>query len=272
MAACPRTSSGDVGSSIRLEPRDRLVDAPPLVGVDRDADVPAHDLAGDPQPAHVVVEVRAHLELDLAEARCDGLPREARELLVAVAEPAGARRIRRVAARQQRRLPLAAARRAAAQQLERLLRRQCVADVSPVHDADELLGGHVHEELPDRLARPLRGEVPGRVDHRAGRHVHDALLGAEPAQLRVAGQLSVEAAEVQTEVGDVTADDVRRERMDRRRLHLVAASYREREPVPVRTLVGTQDDVRRGVVGVRVHRVGPVERRRRREANVAHVE
>ena len=59
--------------------------------------------------------------------------------------------------------------------------------------------------------------------------------------------------------GDVVeppADDEMPERLDRRRAHLVAAADRERQAVPFEPAVGLQDDVRRGVVGIRVHGVG----------------
>ena len=53
------------------------------------------------------------------------------------------------------------------------------------------------------------GEVPHRVHHRGQREVDDALLRAEPAQLRVGLQLAVDAAEVLDDLLDVAADQGR---------------------------------------------------------------
>ncbi len=77
-------------------------------------------------------------------------------------------------------------------------------------------------------------------------------------------QLLVEPAQVL----DVPPDHVRLQRADRRRLHVVAAPDGEREPVPVEPVVRRQHHVGRGVVGIGVHRVGPVELPRGGKAHV----
>ena len=59
---------------------------------------------------------------------------------------------------------------------------------------DELLGRHVGDELPDRLARLLGQQVPHGIDHGAGGEVHGALVRPDPAQLAVAGDMPPEAA------------------------------------------------------------------------------
>ena len=63
------------------------------------------------------------------------------------------------------------------------------------------------------------------------------------------------------------------ERLDRRGLHVVATADRERESVPFQPVgrVGPQDQVRRGVVRVGVHRVGAVQVQRRGEADVVRL-
>ena len=123
--------------------------------------------------------------------------------------------------------------------------------------------------LPADLGR----EVPGGVDDRADRHVHDALLRAEPPELAVADHGGAEPAEVVDDLGDVPADDVPPQGGDRGHHHLVAAPDGEAQRVPLQARrVGAQDRVRRRVVRVGVHRVGAVVLKRGREADVVTVE
>jgi hypothetical protein len=70
-----------------------------------------------------------------------------------------------------------------------------------------------------------------------------------------------EAAQVVEGLVHVQADDVVAERLDRGRLDVVAAADGEGESVPFEPVagVGAQDQVRRGVVRVGVHRVGAVQ-------------
>ena len=70
---------------------------------------------------------------------------------------------------------------------------------------DELLGRHVGEQLPQRLALDLGPQVPDGVDHRAGRQVDDALLGPDPAQLLGISERRPEGAEIG--VSDFEASD-----------------------------------------------------------------
>ena len=122
------------------------------------------------------------------------------------------------------------------------------------------------------LRSDLAVEIPHRVDDRGEREVDDALLGPQPAQLRVAGKPSPEAAEVLGDLVQREAHDVITERFDRRRAHLVAAPDREREPVALETAVRLQNDVRRRVVRIGMHRIGAVLRAGRGEAEVVGFE
>ena len=70
--------------------------------------------------------------------------------------------------------------------VERLLAAQRVRDVAEVDERDLLLGRHLRQQPPQRLALPLGVEVPHRVDDGGRRHVDHALLRPEPAQLAVA--------------------------------------------------------------------------------------
>ncbi len=140
--------------------------------------------------------------------------------------------------------------------------------------ADELLGRQVDEELPERLALELRPEVPDRVDNGCGREMDHALLRAEPAELAVRHEAAPEAAHVGPDPVEALAHDERLEGMDRGDADLGAPAARERQPVTVDPVVtiGAQDHVRGGVVRIGVHRVGPVEPARRREADVVRLE
>jgi hypothetical protein len=57
------STHGQVERRELLDPGDRLVAVPPLVGVHRDADVRTDRLPGDAQPSDVLLDVRADLEL-----------------------------------------------------------------------------------------------------------------------------------------------------------------------------------------------------------------
>ena len=104
------------------------------------------------------------------------------------------------------------------------------------------------------------------------REMDDALLGTEPSQLRIGGETPPEAGEVRGDVVEPLADDEMAERVDRRGADFVAAPDRERQPVALEAGVGPQDDVRRRVVGIDVHRVRAGVRARRRKAEVEDLE
>ena len=176
----------------RPGPADGLGDVPALVGVDGDAHAGADDRAGGAAAPYVVVEVGADLQLDLGEAVGDRGGGQTSELLVVVAEPAGGGGVGGEAALQQPGTALAGAGAAAAQDGQRLLGGERVRDVAEVDLADEPFGFGVGEQLPQGFGGAFGGEVPDRVDDRPDRHVHHALLGAQPAQLAVADEVAEE--------------------------------------------------------------------------------
>jgi hypothetical protein len=61
-----------------------------------------------------------------------------------------------------------------------------------VHIGHQLGRRHLGQQPPQRLAGQPGPQVPHRVDHAPGRHVDDALLRAEPAQLHVGGERAPE--------------------------------------------------------------------------------
>ncbi|GAA4938390.1 hypothetical protein GCM10023238_00090 [Streptomyces heliomycini] len=257
-----------------LGPADRLVHVPALVGVDRDAHIRSDGRAGGPAAPQVVVEVGADLELDLAETVGDRPHGEPGEFPVVVAEPAGRGGVGGVAALQQQGGAFLGALPAAAQEGEGLLGGEGVGEVAEVDLADQPRGVGLGEQAPQRFVRAFGGQVPEGVDDGPDRHVHHALLGSEPAQLAVAGQVAVQDGGVGAEFVGGPSDEMTAERFDRGDLDVVAPPDGEREPVPLVPVgvVGAQHDVGRRVVGVGVHRVGTVEFARGGEPDVVGVD
>ncbi len=268
------TQAGRNGASSVIQ-LDRGRHVPDLVRVDGQAGLLAHRLAGDRAPALVVRQRRADLDLHLAEAVGDRFGAQRGQLLVGIAEPAGPGGVGGVAVPAQRGDPVLPAGRAALEQFHRLVRGERVGQVAEVDQARELLRAHPREQQPQRLTRAAGGQVPARVEDRAGGHVHHAAGRAEPVQRAVADQPPPEAAEVGQHLVQVLARQERLEQADRRELDVVAAADGEREPVAGQRRVGRvgpDDHVRGGIVRRRVHRVGPGQRPGRGKAHVIGVE
>ena len=254
--------------------RDRLLDVPDLIGVHHQHAVRAERAANQPCAPVVGVEVGADLHLHVREARISRFEHERFDLVIPVAEPARRRRVRRVARGDDFALPLDGPRTRGAQDADGLLRRQGIRDVPEVDAAHELLRRHVGEELPQGLVLALRPQVPDCIHDRARGEVDDALLGPQPAQLRIRGEASPEPAHVPADLLEGAADDERGERTDGGHAYLGAAPARERQPMPLEAVtgVGAQDDVGRRIVRVGMHRVRAVQPTRGREADVACLE
>ena len=158
------------------------------------------------------------------------------------------------------------------EQLECFVGRQRVADVAKVDAAHQLSRTHVHQQFPQWLALELRPQVPNGIDDRSGRQVHRALLRADPAQLRIAGDVTVKRAHVGSELGNVAPDQQRLQGSDGRDHDLLTAPNRERQPVTGFGAIRVQNHVRCAVIRVGIHRVRAVEQARSRKANVSHLE
>ena len=117
-------------------------------------------------------------------------------------------------------------------------------------------------------------EIPERVDHGADRHVHDALLRAEPAQLGVVDKLVPQAAEVCEDRLDVPPEEVALEGGDRGDLDVVASADGEDEGMTLQAVrcVGADAQVRGRIVWVWVHGIRAVEQRRRWKTHVDRLE
>jgi hypothetical protein len=149
---------------------------------------------------------------------------------------------------------------ASRQDRQRLLGRECIREIAEIDLRDDLLGRHVGDESPHGLARMACGQVPRGVDDRADRHVHHALFGAEPAQLRIAVEFARERAEVAGDAFDRAAHHEVFQRGERGRLHIIAPADRKDEAVAREAIgaIGADRHIGRRVVGVRVHRIGTV--------------
>src|SRR5437016_3982149 len=90
-----------------------------------------------------------------------------------------------------------------------------------------------------RLALRLGVEIPDGVHDSGRREVEDALLGADPAELRVAGQPEPEPCHVSLDLLEGQSPDEGRERADRRDAQLVAPADREREAVALEPGAGS---------------------------------
>ena len=227
-----------------------------------------------PARAIVRLEVSADLHLHVGEPRGDGLADEQLDLLVLVSEPAGGRRVRRVPGADDLRLALGRAAAGVAEDLQRLVGREHVRDVAEVDAADELLRCEIHEQLPEGLPLPLGPEIPDGVDHRGGREMDDALLGAEPAELGVGHEAAPEPAHVGDDRLERATDDEWLEGAGGGHTDLGPPPAGERQTMTLEPIGGarSQDDVRRRVVRVGVHRVGSIQPAGRREADVTRLE
>ena len=136
------------------------------------------------------------------------------------------------------------------------MRARGVVDVAEVDRFEELRWLHVGEELPEGLAFGAGVEVPDGVDQGSGGEVDDSLFGAEPAELRVVGELAGEGAEVVGDGAEGAVDDVAGEVADGLDDEIGAAAEGEGEAVAFEGGVGFEDAIGGGVVGVFVDGVG----------------
>ena len=152
-------------------------------------------------------------------------------------------------------------------------RREGVGQIAEVDRRDELFGRHVGEKLPQRLSFHLSPKVPQRVDDGGRGEVDDAFLGADPAELAIAGESSPAGGEVLRDAVEAGALERAAEQLGGGNHQLGAAATCEGETVALEPgLIGAEDDVGGRVVGIDMHGVGAVERLRRREADIEDLE
>ncbi len=264
---------GQLSWSQSIDPGDRLVHVPILVGVDGQADVGTDRLAGEGEPADVGVNVGSNLQLDLPEPGGDGFGSKADHLVVAVAEPAGAGGVSGIPVSEELLGAGVPSGHGVAEDGQCVGLAEGVVEVAEVDEVDELPWRQPGEQPPQRLAGTAGAEVPQSVEDRPRRHVDHALLRSQPAELRIVDEIATDGPEVTEHGVEVAPREPRGERLDRRALDLVAAPDREGEPMPGQSVdVGTDDQVRRRVVRVSVHRVRTVEHQRCGEAQVERLD
>ena len=143
-----------------------------------------------------------------------------------------------------------------------------------VDRGDQLVRGHVREELPERLPGTLRGKVPDGVDQGGGRQVDHALLRADPTELAVADELAPKGARVCEQIRLGPTENPALEGLDRGHDDLGATTDRECQAVAFEAIPGirSQDHVGGRIVWIGIHRIRPVERSGGREADVEDVD
>jgi hypothetical protein len=172
---------------------DGLGDAPHLVRIDHEhiALVVANHVSRDGQPVLVLRYIAPHLELEVSVSLTQRLLQQPLHLVLAVAQPAGASRVRgnRLGVEGFLQALLLALLRFG-ENIERLLRRQRVRDVSEINQVYDLRRCHVSDDAPDGFPECFGPQVPDRVHDGAQREVDDTLLWADPAQLRVVDEVA----------------------------------------------------------------------------------
>ena len=254
-------------------PFDGPIDTPSLVGVDGDPSTFAGCVAGHLHATYVGIDVRADLELQHGETVGNRLANKAGNLVVVVAKPTGRGRVRGQAVGLECHNPRRLSALHLTEDRQRVGWREGVVDVGEVDLMDNLFRCQRHEQTPQRNLFDPAAQVPHGIHHCPDRHVHHALLGAEPTELTVPCQLTSEHSDVGKQLADVSADDVRRECAHGCAGDVVAASGGEEQRVAGDVgVVEAEYYVRRRVVGLGVHRVGPVQAERGREPNVDDIE
>ena len=145
------------------------------------------------------------------------------------------------------------------QQVERQRRRQGIGDVTEIDSRYDLLGRHVGEIKPKRLAGALGQQVPDGVDDGGRGEMNDALFRAQPPILAVAHQTAPEAGKIILNPVKAATDDLRQQRVDRCHDKIGTAAQRERKAMAFQTIC-RQYDVSGGIVRVGVHCVRAVEK------------
>ena len=148
---------------------------------------------------------------------------------------------------------------------------QHVRDVLKIETIDELLGRHIGEQTPQRLARVSGEHIPDGVDDSAAGHVNDTLLRAQPLQLAVIAQPLVEAADIGSNLVKIPAEHQMTHALNGLTTEVIAAAYGEYQPVADQAACGFHFNIGGRVVGGLVFGVGAVQGLGRWKAQVCGV-
>ena len=252
--ACRFFNPQRIKLSERFHPVNGLVDVPNLVGVDHELRVGTDHFAGNTAATDVLLEIRTDLQFDVAVAGIHGLLAESAKLLIGVAQPASTGRVAGVTRLGEFGDALLLGRGKFAQHRDGVFFGERVSEVLKVCGVDELLGGHVGEQTPERLVSAASSKVPDGVHHGGHRQVFDTLFWSEPAQLRVRLQLAVNATEVADNLINIPADKGHCALLSCENTDVITAANRESEAVARDALfVSAEYDIGRRVVAIFVH-------------------
>src|SRR5882724_1315660 len=186
------------------DPVDRLFNTPTLVGIHRDGDLRPKCLTRQAAAPYVIVRIETHLELDRAKPTFNRAPGERYHLLIRVSQPTWGRTVGWVSLCQQTGGTLQLAAFIRTQDLERLGDTERILQVAEIDAIDEVLRCHIDNELPYRLTRPARSQIPRGIDDSADCHMHHAFFRAEPTKLRISRQTAREAPKISHQLCDIT--------------------------------------------------------------------
>ncbi len=196
----------------------------------------------------------------MVETGIDGFLAKTAQLVVVITEPACRGRIAGVTFALQRLDAFLFAAFGFLENCERLVPGQHVSEITVINDIGDFFCAHISHQLPHRLAGFLGQQIPHRVDNGAGGEMHCTLVGADPAQLAVAGQMPPIFARVLSDRGKIGADDEVTHRFDGHAANIVAPADGEGQPVAFKTrLIRVENDISRRIIRVGVHRIGAVQ-------------
>jgi len=132
---------------------------------------------------------------------------------------------------------------------------ESVVDVMEVDEAGNAFGLHIGQKLPERFAFSSGVKIPHSVDQCGGCKVNDSLFRAEPAELRVAGELLAERAEIVRDGAERAAGGVPRQIADGIAAQIVAVTAGKGETEAAQVAIRFEDAISGGIVGIFVNRV-----------------
>ncbi len=194
-----------------FHPRDGFGDVPSLVRIHHQATRGADLFADDAAAPDVVLQIAADFDLEVVPPVGDTFAAQLTNLFVVVTEPTRGRDVRRITACRHFGFAVGSSLLVAAENAERVFGREDVGDVTEVDATDDVFGGHVRDQLPERFPDGLRPKVPDPVHDGGRREVNHALFGADPSELRIAGDVAPERAHVRGDVGKSLTEDLRKE-------------------------------------------------------------
>ncbi len=96
----------------------------------------------------------------------------------------------------------------------------------------------------------------------------DPLVWSYPPQLGVAGHVAPESAHVRHDFLKRVSYNPWSERLNCRDAQFITSAEGEGQPMTFMISIGLENDIGRGVVRIRIHRVGPVQLSRRVKARI----